>query len=534
MGLRFAETAPDAYRYPLLIRQLLQSALDTRTRQKIVGTDDRRHDYPEMGHRVGCLAQVLADLGVAEGDTVAVMDWDSHRYLEAYFAVPMMGAVLQTVNVRLSPDQIAYTLASTGARTLLFHVDFTELVRDLRTRLPDLTVFILMHDGELTAQAHPVDIAGEYEALLVDINVPYAFRDFDEDALATTFHTTGTTGLPKAVAFSHRQLVLHTLALMAHLANQPAGQSFRREDVYMPITPMFHVHAWGIPYVATLLGVKQVYPGRYQPARLIALKENEGVTFSHGVPTIIQMLVEALGTREIDGPWKMVVGGSIFPTALRRAAGACGIDAFAGYGMSETAPVLTMARNAVIMGIDDDDISCRAGHPIPLVQLRTDASNGSELLARAPWLTEAYEGDPAASALLWKDGWLHTQDVAERLDTGDIVIRDRLKDVIKTGGEWVSSAQLEELLTRDPRIAAAAVVGVPDARWGERPLAFVVPRDAVLSIIDIRTHLTPFVADGLISRYAIPDAVTLLADLPKTSIGKIDKKALRVMAAERK
>lgn len=519
MTVRLADPTPEAYRFPLLIRHLLTSALDTRTAAEIVGTDGRRHGYPEFARRVARLARILADRGVRAGDTVAVMDWDSHRYLEAYFAIPMMGAVLQTVNVRLSPEQVAYTVSQTCPSAILVHADFETLLAEIRASLPhDLTIIGLQDD-------RPHAQIADYETLLAAADTPFIFTDFDEDALATTFHTTGTTGLPKAVAFSHRQLVLHTLSVMGAFAAQPNDQAFRRDDVYMPITPMFHVHAWGLPYVATLLGVKQVYPGRYVAERLVALREAEGVTFSHGVPTIVQMLVEAIGDRVRTTPWKMVVGGSAFPTSLRRAAAGCGIVAFAGYGMSETGPVLTLARAA---NDGDRDRLSHAGQAIPLVQIALD---DGEVVARAPWLTQGYVDDVDASADLWRGGWLHTQDVATIEDDGDLVIRDRLKDVIKTGGEWVSSAQMEDLTMRHPRVIAASYIGIADERWGERPVAFLVGRGTTPDLSSIREHLAVFVERGTISRYALPDRIIPIAELPRTSVGKIDKKALRMLAA---
>lgn len=531
MGLRFADPAAEAYRYPLLIRHLLRSALDTRSGNAIVGSDGRRLDYADLERRIGRLAAVLAAKGVRPGDTVAVLDWDSHRYLEAYFAVPMMGAVLQTVNVRLSPEQIAYTVEDGGARILLCHADFAPIAAELRQRLPRIERVISMHDGAPVA-----DIGdGYYEALLAAADDLYPFEDFDENAIATTFHTTGTTGLPKAVAFSHRQIVLHTLAVAMTLLGQPDGQRLTRSDVYMPLTPMFHVHAWGMPYIATLLGLKQVYPGRYIPERLLALRDREGVTFSHGVPTLLQMLLGALGDRTLDADWKVIVGGSAFPVTLRDAARARGIRAYAGYGMSETAPVVSIARR------DEDDagdaaaLSCLAGKPVPLVQARIiddamhDAAEG-ELVLRAPWLTMNYGPDRDASDSLWRGGWLHTQDVARLSERGDIVIRDRLKDVIKTGGEWVCSTQMEELVLRHVQVAMASFVGVPDPRWGERPVVFIVPHGEPPTIEDIHVFLAAFVADGQISRYALPDRLILVDELPRTSVGKIDKKVLRLMA----
>src|SRR5205814_610915 len=221
-----------------------------------------------------------------------VMDWDSHRYLEAYFAVPMMGSVLMTVNVRLSPEQILYTLNHSGARALLVHRDFLPLLDSISAQLKTLDIFVLLVDGE-APHGVPDGFVGEYETLLAAASPDQVFPDFDENTRATTFYTTGTTGLPKGVFFSHRQLVLHTLASAAALGSAASQGRIHRDDVYMPITPMFHVHAWGLPYVATLLGLKQVYPGRYTPDGLLGLIEREKVTFSHCVPTIMHMLLSS-------------------------------------------------------------------------------------------------------------------------------------------------------------------------------------------------------------------------------------------------
>ena len=536
MALRFADPAPDAYGYPLLIRHLLQSALDVRSSQEIVGSDGRRHDYAMLARRVGRLAAVLAAHGVDQGDVVAVMDWDSHRYLEAYFAIPMMGAVLQTVNVRLSREQITYTLHDTQPRAVIVHADFAAEFAAIRHALPPGCVVIACHDGD---PADLEDISGDYETLLASGSDAFEFVDFDENALATTFHTTGTTGLPKAVTFSHRQLVLHTLAVGLAMGQQPFGQGLWRESVYMPVTPMFHVHAWGLPYVATLLGLKQVYPGRYIPARLLALKRDERVTYSHCVPTILQMMLDEAGPDAKLGPWTIIIGGSALPQSLLCAAAAVGITAVAGYGMSETGPVLTLSRHEYDDVRPPETVRRWAGRPIPLVQIRLqnqqgadvsdDASAQGEIMVRAPWLTQAYPNSEAAGSALWAGGWLHTQDVGSREAKGDVVIRDRLKDVIKTGGEWVSSAEIEDLALRDPDIAEAAVVGAPDPRWGERPVLFAVARDGRVPLLQtLKDRMAPLVEAGHLSRWAAPDRLVLIEALPRTSVGKIDKKALRL------
>ena len=283
------QSATTAYAYPLLIKQLLHAPMAHARTQEIVYRDLRRHSYTEFRGRIGRLANALKALGIAHGDTVAVMDWDSHRYLEAYFAVPMMGATLMTVNVRLSNEQIAYTLNHSAAKLVLVNAEFVPVLDAIRDQLTNAKTFVLLSDEAAVPDA---SYAGEYEGLLAKAGSDFDFPDFDENTRATVFYTTGTTGLPKGVSFSHRQLVLHTLATMGFMAASAPGQCFRRDDVYMPITPMFHVHAWGLPYVATAMGVKQVYPGRYEPKLLLKLKQAEGVTYSHCVPTILQMLPE--------------------------------------------------------------------------------------------------------------------------------------------------------------------------------------------------------------------------------------------------
>src|SRR5215475_8654871 len=282
--------AKSAYHYPLLIKHLWHAPLLQAADQEIVYRDLRRFTYRELRERVGRLASALAGVGVRSGDTVGVLDWDSNRFLEAFFAVPMMGAVLQTVNVRLPPEQVAYTIDHAGSSVLLVNDDFIPLLRDIKPQLPKVKRLVVMSDRS-EPQTGGLSFAGEYEALLAAASPDYDFPDFDENTQATTFYTSGTTGLPKGVYYSHRQIVLHCLSELAFLGIAGLQGRFCRDDVYMPITPMFHVHAWGFPWAATLAGVKQVYPGRYEPATLLKLIKQEGVTFTHGVPTILQMLL---------------------------------------------------------------------------------------------------------------------------------------------------------------------------------------------------------------------------------------------------
>jgi len=535
MPVQLAVSAAETHTYQLLVHHILEGAVLAAPEQEIVYRDRHRQTYRQLRDRVNRLASALTSLGVSEGDTVAMMDWDSHRYLETYFAVPMMGAVLQTVNFRLSAEQLIYCVRSSNASVLIFHRDFAAVVDAIRPHLPELRQFILIADHNDLASG-PTEI--EYETLLTSGSPQFSFPVFDENAVATTFHTTGTTGNPKAVSFSHRQLVLHTLAVTAALASQPDGQALRRDDVYMPLTPMFHVHAWGIPYIATMLGIKQVYPGRYEPEMLLGLRQSEKVSFSHCVPTVLQMILSAAESKGIVGlgPWTMLIGGSALPRSLQSAAESSCLSALAGYGMSESGPAIAIARY-VGDGLDRATALCRAGYPIPLVQaqivgddmqvLPWDDKVQGELVLRAPWLTASYCGDLEASQSLWRGGWLHTQDIASIDSNGAVTIRDRIKDVIKSGGEWVSSTQLEELILQHPGVRDVAVVGVADQKWGERPVAIVVGKNEFIDQSVVKEHLQHFVDAGNLNRIAVPAEILFTESLPKTSVGKTDKKQLR-------
>ena len=544
MPVRIVQPTRAAYEYPLLVKHLLHTALTTAPRQEIVYRDLRRHTYETLHERIARLANALSDLGVEQGTTVAVMDWDSHRYLECFFAIPMTGAVLQTVNVRLSPEQIEYALRHAEARVILVHRDFLPVLAGIRDRIPLVRTVVLLEDRP-AGEPPPVEVAVEYEQLLEHSSTRFEFQDFDENAIATTFYTTGTTGDPKGVCFSHRKIVLHALAVMAACGSGAYGQSFRHGDVYMPMTPMFHVHAWGNPFVATLLGVKQVYPGRYVPEELLALRVREGVTYSHCVPTILQMLLDAAAQTGANlMGWKMCIGGSALSAGLARAALKRGIDVYAGYGMSETGPVMAVSRLIDPPGSVPEELEverrCRAGLPIPLVDMKIVDATGAavvrdgqavgEVVVRAPWTTPCYVGNPEASEELWRGGYLHTQDVASIDPFGYLHVKDRIKDVIKTGGEWLSSLQLESVISVHPGVQEVAVVAVPNERWGERPHALVVPRPEWrdrLTADGIRAHVGAAVDAGALPKYAVPERVTFVEALEKTSVGKINKRLLR-------
>ena len=526
-----------AYTYPLLIKQILTAPLAHAPSQQIIYADKMRYDYRAFADRIGRAAGALQALGAREGSVVAVLDWDSHRYLECFFAVPMIGATLHTVNIRLSPEQILYTINHAEDDLILCHVDFLPLLAEIAPRIARPWRLVILSDDGTVESPLPSD--GEYEALLTAAEPVTEFPDFDENIRATLFYTTGTTGDPKGVSYSQRQLVLHTMAVAAGLGPIPGG-GLNRGDVYMPITPLFHVHGWGIPYVATLMGLKQVYPGRYDPARLLGLIAEHDVTFSHCVPTILAMLLNAPEAAATDlSRWKIIIGGSALPEGLARQALARGVDVHAAYGMSETCPFLTVAD---MMATSDPDapieVRTATGKPAPLVQIRVvdasmndvprDGKSTGEIVARAPWLTQSYLKNDEGTRALWQGGWLHTGDVGLFDQSGTLRITDRLKDVIKTGGEWVSSLELENLASKIAGVSEAGAIGVPDPKWGERPLLVVAcTESAAETVARLRAAFAAAVQDGALSKWAVPDRIEIVEVLPKTSVGKLDKKALR-------
>jgi fatty-acyl-CoA synthase len=532
------------YDFQLLLKHLLEYGVAWAPDQEIVYRDQVRYTYTDMYDRVRRLASGLQRLGVEKGTTVGVIEFDSHRYLEMYFGIPGIGAVLHTINPMLAAENLIYTMAHAEDEVLIFHESFLPLVEAARARLPTIRKYIVLTDKEEKPAIKGVD--AEYEELLASADPLEALPDLDENRQATLAYTTGTTGRPKGVYFSHRQVTLH--AIVAGMAVSAFGNygGVSKHDVYMPLTPMFHVHAWGIPYMSTLMGVKQVYPGKYEPEMLLRLILGEQVTFSHCVPTILQMIVTAPQVKGLDlSRWQVVIGGARLPKGLALAATELGIKVYAGYGLSETCPVLTLAHLKPFMekAWDEDkqlDWAISTGFVAPLVQLKVlnaageevarDATETGEIVVRAPWLTQGYYKDHERTEELWAGGWMHTGDVAHVDEYGYIQIVDRMKDLIKSGGEWIVSLELENLLSLHKEVLEAAVIGVPDEKWGERPLAIVIPVEGAeerITADGLEEHLQKFVADGVIASWAVPEHYTFVEELPRTSVGKIDKKVLR-------
>ena len=520
--------------YQLLIKNILQTPIQSNPDQEIVYKGEKRFTYKDFHKRVKKLANALTKMGVKKGDTVAVMDYDSNRYLECYFAIPMIGAILHTINIRLSPEQILYTIDHAEDDILLIHNDFLPILEQIRGRIDTVREYIILNDDE----------SCEYEKLLNSQNCEFEFPDFDENTTATTFYTTGTTGMPKGVYFSHRQLVLHTISTLASIASPSSQGRFHKDDVYMPITPMFHVHAWGLPYIATMLGVKQVYPGKYIPDNLLELIDKEKVTFSHCVPTILHMLLNSPKIKEMDlSKWKVIIGGAALPKSMCLSALKLGIDIYTGYGMSETCPVLSLALlDTDMLELDLEkqaDLRVKTGRPTGLVEIKIvdenmneiphDAESSGEIVVKSPWLTKGYFKDKKNSENLYRGGYLHTGDVATIDKQGFIKITDRAKDVIKIGGEWVSSLELEDIINQHSSVSEVAVIGIPHEKWGEVPLGLVMLKDKEDKITpkEIENFTKDFIKKGIMARESMLLKIKFVDQIYKTSVGKVNKRALR-------
>jgi len=532
------------YECPLIIKKLLGMPLINSPDREIVYSDRYRYTYKDLNRRIIKLAGGLATLGIGQGETVSVFDYDSNRYLECFFAIPMMGAVLQTVNWRLSTEQILYTINHCEAKVIIIHSDFLPILETIKDKLNTVKKFVLILDNAPKPDT-VLSFDAEYEQLLQSAPSSYLFPDLDEDTKATTFYTTGTTGNPKGVYFSHRQLMLHTLSVAIMAGCYHTIARFRSDDVYMPLTPMFHVHAWGYPYVATLLGTKQVYPGKYEPQKLLKLIQREKVTYSHCVPTILQMLITSPAVKEMDlSNWKVVIGGARLSKGLARAAKELGVEICAGYGMSETCPVMTGANPKEHMLDWGEnrllDVIVKTGKPIPLAEVEVvdsddnilphDGQSSGEVVMRSPWLTKDYFKEPEKSKELWRNGWLYSGDVGYIDAEGYLQITDRIKDVIKSGGEWVSSLDLENLMSQHEAVLESAAIGVPDEKWGERPLMILTLKPEFQGKVtpeDLKAFMKKFAEEGKLPKYGVPDRYEFMDSIPKTSVGKLDKKVLR-------
>ncbi|MBV9093026.1 MAG: long-chain fatty acid--CoA ligase [Streptosporangiaceae bacterium] len=500
------------------------------------GAGTRGTPYRQVADNAGRLAAALTRLGIGPGDLVATFCWNNTEHLEAYFAIPGMGAVLHTLNIRLPAGQVAQIAGHAGDRIIIVDDTLVPLLASIADRLPAVEAFIVTGGGDASALGNRVPVL-RYDELLAAEEPGFGWPEPDERDAALMCYTSGTTGDPKGVVYSHRSTFLHAMAVMA-----ASVEGITEADRALAIVPMFHVNAWGLPYAAFLSGATLLMPGPFlQPEHLTAFIAAERATLTAAVPTIWNAIFDYGQHHDIDLSSLRLgtSGGAAAPRALlERFEQRYGLRIVQGWGMTETSPVggLALPPAGVEPGTAEDlDWRMRSGRVLAGVEMRVVGKDGEELPwdgvsegeieVRGPWVTGSYYKDPAPEK--FHDGWLRTGDVGTIDDRGFFVITDRIKDVIKSGGEWISSVQLENQLMAHPAVAESAVIGVPDDRWGERPLAAVVLRPgAAAKPEQLADYLRPLVA-----RWQVPENWAFVAEIPKTAVGKFDKKAIRARYA---
>lgn len=533
--------------FPLTLTHAFDRARRYHANREIVTlTQDgvERTTYGEVCSRSLLLAGAMEHLGIHQGDRVGTLAWNSARHYELYLAVPCMGAVLHTLNLRLPLDQLSFIINDAEDKILFVDADLMPIVEKLAGQIPTVERIVVMN-GSATPTTTGLPPVTDYEELVASGPAHYTFPTLDERAPAAMCYTSGTTGNPKGVVYSHRSSLLHAITV-----TQTDTLALSERDTAMPLVPMFHVNAWGIPHAAAMVGCKLIFPGRFMtPDRVAQAMAQEGVTISAGVPTLWIGLLQVLAKQpdlDLSRVNRIVIGGSAAPVSLIEQLQAHGLPVVHAWGMTEMSPIGTVSRllstleslpaekrieyqakqGRVVPGVELRIVSLETGEEVPW-----DGVTFGEIQVRGPWITGKYYHDSNVDEGQEKfiDGWFRTGDVATMDSEGYVQIVDRTKDVVKSGGEWISSVILEGEIMGHPQVLEAAVIALPHPKWQERPVAVVVPRpDAVgqLTEADIISYLEPRVA-----KWWLPDRVIFVETLPKTSVGKFDKKVMRGQVA---
>ncbi|WP_445280188.1 long-chain fatty acid--CoA ligase [Streptomyces sp. DSM 118148] len=535
---------------PLLISRILTHGSTVHGTSRVTTwtgeAEPHRRTYAEIGARSAQLAHALRDgLGVRGDERVATLMWNNAEHVEAYYAIPSMGAVLHTLNLRLPAEQLAWIVNHAADRVVVVNGSLIPLLAPLLPKLPTVEHIVVSGPGDRTPLQGATARVHEYEELIAGRPTAYDWPELDERSAAAMCYTSGTTGDPKGVVYSHRSIYLHSMQV-----NMAESMGLTDQDTSLVVVPQFHVNAWGLPHAALMTGVNMLMPDRFlQPAPLAEMIERERPTHAAAVPTIWQGLLAELTARprDVSALTQVTIGGSACPPSLMEAFDELGMRVCHAWGMTETSPLGTVARPPAHSVGTDEEFAYRLtqGRFAVGVQARLtgpggeripwDGESAGELEVRGPWIAGAYYNGPEAEPLrpadkFSEDGWLKTGDVGTISPDGFLTLTDRAKDVIKSGGEWISSVELENALMSHPDVAEAAVVAVPDEKWGERPLATVVLREGASA--DFETLRAFLAEEGRIAKWQLPERWTVIATVPKTSVGKFDKKVLRRRYAE--